>query len=137
MKRFLTVLLLSGAVWAQPPVVSDSSATAQGDVRRPVIIDVTVENRGKEASKPARLFLVCTPQVRGKPKNTSGVPTITDPVMAEQALPELKPGEKKVLQFQTGYESKNNFKNVKRNFKASNIDPTGQDVLVDFQAQVR
>lgn len=137
MKSLLAVLLLSGAVWAQPPVVSDSTATAQGDVRRPVIIDVTVENRGKEATKPAKLVLVMTPQVRGKAKNTSGVPTSTDPTMAEQALPPLNPGEKKVVQFQTGYESKNNFKNVKRNFKASNIDPTGQDVLVDFQAQVR
>lgn len=139
-KHFAASLLLLSVlapVWAAPSVatVSDASATAQGDVRRPVKIDVIVENRGKEPTAEADLQVTVTPQARGR-KKTPGVESIYDPYVFHQKIPALAPNQKQTISFDTPYESKNSFKGNKRNFKAGNIDPTGSDVIVDFQAVV-
>ena len=107
-----------------------TTATAQGDVRRPVVVEVTVENRGKEASDPAVATVHFTPKTRG-----GGGDTLKDPLDLRQPVPPLKPGEKTTLSFNSPYESRNAFRNQRGTFRAVNIDPTGE-IVIEFKGAV-
>lgn len=126
----LTFLFLSSAAFAAPPVMSGTTATAQGDVRRPVVVEVTVENRGKEPSDPAVATVHFTPKVRG-----GGGDTLKDPLDLRQQVPPLQPGERKVVTFATPYESRNAFRNQRGTFRAFNIDPA-QEIVIEFKGAV-
>jgi len=142
MRKTLVVslfLLTSLSVWAAPPAptISECSASAVGDVRRPVIVDVVVENRGKEPSAPGNVELTLKPQVRGGQQKAAGGNSIWDPYVMNQQVPSLPPGQKQTLHFSTQFESKNTIKGQRGSFRASNIDPTGSDVGVDMKAVIK
>ncbi|MBI3930338.1 MAG: hypothetical protein HY319_32680 [Armatimonadetes bacterium] len=136
MKRLLTaclLLLLGAPLAAQPNLVVNAAATAQGATSKPVTVEVTVENRGKEASQPKVLVLRFVPKVSAASKGSGQ--TLRDPLELKQTVPEMNPGEKQVLQFKTPYDATSTFRNQKRPFKATNIDPTGE-VTVEFTARL-
>lgn len=136
MKRFVLlclVLLLTIPAVAQPPLVA-ATATAEGDVRKPVVIEVKVSNRGKAPTAQANLVVVCTPKVSGASRG--GGDTLQDPMELAQMVPPLQPGEEKVLQLRTPYESAGAFRGRRGTFRANNISPTGE-VTIEFKAQVR
>jgi len=133
MKRRFLILALAGAVLGlaraqQPYLFTQCVTSTTPNPAYEVSVEVTVENRGKEPSKPAKLELVMTPRVPGgRPKSTE--PTMWDPAKETQDLPELKPGERKSFTFKTRYAASSAYKNARGSFKVSNIDPTG-DVQV-------
>ncbi|MBT9582453.1 hypothetical protein IV102_03820 [bacterium] len=130
-----TAWLGAGMALAQEPylyVQSAASTTTGGSYA--VSVEVTVENRGKVASKESIVELVLKPQGKG-PK--SSVPTMWDPDTQTQDLPVLQPGERKSFKFQTPYLSKNTFKNVRGSFKVNNIDATGSDVSVGSTVNIK
>ena len=96
----------------------------------PIVVDVTVENRGQADSMPANLELVTKPSVTSDNKPKRDVLTMWDPVSQSQPIGALKPGVKKVLHFTTQYECNAAFKNRTGSFKATNIAPAGADVTV-------
>ncbi len=124
----LILFTLSLPALANPPAVNKTEAEAQGDTRRPVVVKVTVQNRGKEASSPAVVAVEFTPKTRG-----GGGDTLKDHMTVRQMVGPLQPNEMKVLEFQTPYESRNSFRGQRGTFRAVNIDPTGE-VTVGFKA---
>lgn len=135
MKRIcLFLLLLTVPTWAQPGLmVTDASVTAEGATQKPVVLSVTVENKGQE---PAAGLLVVNfnPKVSGSQRG--GGNTLADPLEHKQPVGPLAPGEKKVLQMQTPYDSNSVYRNQKRTFRAGNILPTGE-VVVEFSTKLQ
>ena len=125
----------AGMAMAQEPYlnVQCAASTTTGGVYA-VSVEVTVENRGKVASKESIVELVLKPQGKG-PK--SSVPTMWDPETQTQDLPVLQPGERKSFMFKTPYLSKNTFKNVRGSFKVNNIEATGGDVSVGSTVNIK
>lgn len=125
----LWIALLT-ALWAQSNYRVDAAASAQGDVRRPVVVDVTVSNNGKE---PLRGFAILkfTPKVSSADRVKGG---ITDVQETRQPI-QVEAGGKQVVSFNTPFESASSFKGRKGSFRANNISPTGE-VSIDFQARV-
>lgn len=134
MKRRFLILSLAGALLGiaraqQPYLFTQCSTSTTPTPAYAVSVEVTVENRGKEPSKPGKVELVMTPRAPGgRPK--SNVPTMWDPSTESQDLPELKPGERKSFLFKTPYYASSAYKNSRGSFKVSNVDPTGVDVQV-------
>lgn len=122
----LTVLPLV----AQPNYRADAQASAQGDVRRPVVVEVTVTNNGKE---PLRGFAIVkfTPKVSSADRVAGG---LTDVMELRQPV-QVEPGNKQVVSFSTPFESASSFKGRRGSFRASNISPTGE-VTIDFASRV-
>jgi hypothetical protein len=126
----LIVLLSVLPVLAQNNFRVDASASAQGDVRRPVVVDVTVTNNGKE---PLRGYAIVkfTPKVSSADRVKGGN---TDVQEARQPV-QLEPGAKQVVSFSTPFESASSFKGRKGSFRANNISPTGE-VTIDFAGRL-
>lgn len=126
----LFLLLWAVPAWANPPSIVSVTATAKGDVQRPVVINVKVTNRGKEPSEPAGIVVTCTPAGRG-----GGGKTLKDPLDLKQVVGPLKPGETQEITLNTPYESRNSFTNQRGTFRAYNIDPT-REIVVSFKGVV-
>ncbi len=126
---FCIALLTTLPLWAQPNFRVDATATAQGDVRKPVVVDVTVTNNGKD---PLQGYAIVkfTPKVSSADRQKGGM---TDVQEAKQPV-QIAPGARQVVSFSTPFETSGTFKGRKGSFSASNISPTG-DVNVDFQAR--
>ncbi len=148
MNRRLVLTLIGAATmggwWAQAQpaarpnlFVTASASTPQNATPYTISVEVTVENRGQAESPAANLELVLKPAGTSANKPKSNVPTMWDPVTDGQAVPALKPGEKKVFSFRTPYSANSSFKNRTGSFKANNIDATGGDTTVSITATVR
>lgn len=149
MKRryFLSTFLLAGliaacVVQAQTTPRAYLFATAAASTPPdgppyPIAIDVTVENRGQVDSAPGNLELVTKPSVTSANKPKSDTLTMWDPVSQFQPVGALKPGEKKVLHFNTNYQCNAAFKNRTGSFKATNIAAAGADVTVTMTTTVK
>ena len=132
MKRFLLSLSLVCLVGLhvraeeKPYLYAQAAASTSTTGVYKVAVDVTVENRGKVASKEGKVELVL------KPAGASGHPKggMWDPLVKTQDMPALQPGERKTFSFETDYISKYTFKNQRSSFKVNNIDPTGIDITV-------
>lgn len=123
----LCLLLVATARAEEKPYLFGQAAasTATAGVYK-VSVEVTVENRGKVASKEGKVELVLKPSGSGnRPKGG-----MWDPLVKSQDMPALQPGERKTFTFETDYISKYTFKNQRGSFKVNNVDPTGSDVTV-------
>lgn len=132
MKRFLLsigALCLAGALARaddKPYLYTQFAASTATTGVFKVGVDVTVENRGKSASKEGKVELTLKPTGAGShPKGG-----MWDPLVKTQDMPALQPGERKSFTFETDYISKYTFKNQRGSFKVNNVDPTGIDVTV-------
>lgn len=123
-------LLATLPLWAQNNYRVDAAASAQGDVRKPVVVDVTVTNQGQDPMRGV-VTLKFTPKVSSADRQKGGM---TD-VQEVQRPVQVAPGQKQVVSFNTPFESSGTFKGRKGSFSASNISPTG-DVTVEFAARV-
>lgn len=147
MKRRLFFPLIAAALagalaQAQPGprpnvFITASASTAQNRTPYTVSVEVTVENRGQAESPAGNLELVLKPQVSSANKPKSDTATMWDPVNQGQPLAPLKPGEKKVITFNTPYSANSAFRNRTGSFKCNNIDPTGGDTTITITATFR
>jgi len=140
----LIAVALTGAWLAQaqpgarPNVfITASASTPQNRTPYTISVDVTLENRGQGDSGAGTLELVLKPQGSSANKPKSDTATMWDPVSQSQPMPPLKPGEKKVVQFNTPYSANSAFKNRTGSFKCNNIDPTGGDTTVTMTATLK
>ena len=135
---FLLVILPALAqTGARPNVLVLSSASTESQFPFKVSVQVQVENRGGAASQPGKLELVLTPQVSAGSKPKSDVPTMWDPLVQDQEVPALQPGESKVLTFTSHFQARSAFKNQRSSFRCNNVDPAGQDISVRIQANLK
>ena len=120
------LVCLPGRTEDKPYLFAQAAASTTTTGVYKVSVDVTVENRGKVASKEGKVELVL------KPSGASSHPKggMWDPLQKTQDLPARQPGERKTFNFETDYFSKYTFKNQRGSFKVNNIDPTGIDVTV-------
>ncbi|MEW6278620.1 MAG: hypothetical protein AB1758_08375 [Candidatus Eremiobacterota bacterium] len=133
LRTYLLVLFLCLPALAQEGLrVTETSATAQGDVQRPVVVDVTVANQGKETSKPALVIVKFTPKVSSSQRGSGGM---MDPLELRQIVGPVEPGQKQVVTFKTPYESASAYKGRRGAFRANNLSPTGE-INVEFQARL-
>lgn len=119
------LILMANIALADLPTVQKTSASAKGTTVRKVTISVTVINRGKVETEPAAVVVTCTPSGRG----TKGGQTLRDPMELGKIIGPLEPGESQTIVLDTPYESRNNFTDRTGNFRAVNIDPTGQKTV--------
>jgi len=132
MRKLALLLLLTSAVMAAPNVVVSSVlAEAKGDVRKPVSILVTVENKGDAPSQPGQVVVTLTPKVTPSQKGSGQ--TMFDPLQLRGEVPALQPNQKVPLVLATPYETRNRMSGQRGSFRVSNIDPTGE-VMVNFSA---
>ncbi len=130
MKRsLLAILFLALPLLAQNAVRVDCSANAQGDVRKPVVVEVTVTNSGKEPIQGLAVVRF-NPKVSSADRKQGGMLDVQE--LRQPAM--LGPGEKKTLNFSTPFESSSSFKGRKGSFRASNISPTGE-ITVEFSGR--
>lgn len=132
MRKLAVFLLVTAAAWAAPNVVVSSVvAEAKGDVRKPVSILVTVENKGDAPSAGGQVVVTFTPKVT--PSQKGGGQTMFDPIQVGGEVPALAPNGKQQLVIGTPYETQNRLSGQRGSFRASNISPTGE-VMVNFSA---
>lgn len=98
----------------------------------PVSISVTVTNFGQAASSEATVVVWL------KPRFSYGTRPPAEPVILEQDVPVLQPGEKRNFTLETPYAASSQVLNRTGNFSANNLGPTlVSETPVDFAVSLR
>ena len=118
------LFLLANAALADLPTITKTTSSATGTTVRKITVSVTVINRGQNPTDPAAVVVTCSPSVRGTKEGN----TLRDPLDVGKAIGPLQPGESQTVTMDTPYESRNSFTDRSGNFRAINIDPTGEKV---------
>ena len=126
------VMLLTASVLAELPSIARTYASASGDAVRKVVLTVKVTNRSSEVSDPAVVTVNCKPAGRGSKEGN----TLRDPLELGKVIGPMQPGETKVIELATPYESSSKLRQRSGAFRANNIDSTGER-NVAFKALVK
>ena len=139
MRRLFIALLLSqlGAAQESPWSVTASALTPSSGPF-PGRISIVIVNYTKQPTPEGIVVLEMTPRVAyGTRPKTQG-PHIWDPVVVEEAVPALKPGQSPKLVVPTEYFTASQLIDRRSSFQANNLGPTLMTLTqVNFRAWVK
>ncbi len=137
MRWFLALLLSLAAAAAESPWSVTASALTPNSGPFPVRISVVVVNYTRKPTPEGVLVLEMTPRIPYDTRPKTAGPHIWDPVVVEEAVPALQPGETHKLVIPTPYFAATQQIDRRTSFQANNLGPTITTLTqVNFQARV-
>ena len=134
---FALLLSLTGLAKESPWSVTASALTPSSGPF-PVRISIVVANYTRQPAPEATVVLEMTPRIPYGTRPATLGPHIYDPVVVEEELPALKPGETHKLVVPTPYFAATQQIDRRTSFQANNLGPTITTLTqVNFRAWVK